>query len=144
MSNLLCPSTEYSLKVPFFDVDSMAIAWHGHYCKYFEIARCKLLDELGYNYLAMAASGYTFPIIDLHIKYVKPARFDQEIVVKAELIESHYRLKIRYQICDVLTRAVLTKGHTIQAAVDCHTHEMRLECPPILRQKVRAWLDRVL
>lgn len=28
------------IDVPFFDVDSMNIAWHGHYVKYLEIARC--------------------------------------------------------------------------------------------------------
>ena len=33
--------------VPFFDVDSMHIVWHGHYVKYLEVARCALLDRLG-------------------------------------------------------------------------------------------------
>ena len=45
---------DYEFVVPFFDVDSMRIVWHGHYCKYLELARCKLLDKIGYNYKAMA------------------------------------------------------------------------------------------
>ena len=38
------------IEVPFHDVDTMNVVWHGHYLKYFEIARCKLLDQFHYNY----------------------------------------------------------------------------------------------
>ena len=34
------------IEVPFHDVDTMNVVWHGHYLKYFEIARCKLLDQI--------------------------------------------------------------------------------------------------
>jgi acyl-CoA thioester hydrolase len=43
-------AAEIDVVVPFFDVDSLEIVWHGHYVKYLEIARCALLDELGHNY----------------------------------------------------------------------------------------------
>ncbi len=36
--------------MPFFDVDSMNVVWHGHYVKYLEVARCALLDQIGHNY----------------------------------------------------------------------------------------------
>ena len=51
--------------VPFFDVDSMLVVWHGHYVKYLEVARCALLDHLEHNYLQMQASGFAWPVIDL-------------------------------------------------------------------------------
>ena len=31
------------VEVPFHDVDAMTVAWHGHYLKYFELARTQLL-----------------------------------------------------------------------------------------------------
>ena len=34
-----------NIDVPFFDVDMMDVVWHGHYIKYFEVARCALLDQ---------------------------------------------------------------------------------------------------
>ena len=37
---------ETIIEVPFHDVDVMRVAWHGHYVKYFEIARCALLDKI--------------------------------------------------------------------------------------------------
>ena len=44
---------EIEMVVPFFDVDMMEVVWHGHYVKYFEEARCALLDKLGHNYRQM-------------------------------------------------------------------------------------------
>jgi len=43
MSNVFLES-RFEFSVPFFDVDSMNIVWHGHYVKYFELARCQLLE----------------------------------------------------------------------------------------------------
>ena len=37
-------STEVEVTIPFHDVDMMAVAWHGHYFRYVELARCALLD----------------------------------------------------------------------------------------------------
>jgi acyl-CoA thioester hydrolase len=48
--------------VPFFDVDTMHVVWHGHYVKYLEVARCALLDKIGHNYTAMVDSGYAWPV----------------------------------------------------------------------------------
>jgi acyl-CoA thioester hydrolase len=50
-------STEIDIEIPFYDVDMMAIVWHGHYAKYFEIARYALLEKIDYNYLQMCDSG---------------------------------------------------------------------------------------
>jgi acyl-CoA thioester hydrolase len=129
-------SEDYDLIVPFFDVDSMNIVWHGHYAKYLELARCKLLDKVGYNYVAMAESGYSFPIVDMQIKYIKPILFEQAIRVRAILVEWEYRLKIRYLISDLNTGEKLSKAHTVQATVNMQTNAMRLGCPDIFIQKV--------
>ena len=40
MTELQLPHGIIELTVPFYDVDSMDIVWHGHYLKYFEDARC--------------------------------------------------------------------------------------------------------
>jgi len=130
-------SAEVTVKVPFHDVDLMGIAWHGHYVKYFEIARCALLDKIDYNYEQMRDSGFSWPVIDLHIKYVKPALFGREVKVTATLVEYENRLKIGYVIHS-LEGERLTKGHTIQAAVDMEKEELCLVTPEILRQKLEA------
>ncbi|WP_339615825.1 thioesterase family protein [uncultured Gilvimarinus sp.] len=127
------------LRVPFYDVDSMDIVWHGNYLKYFEDARCALLDKIAYNYTAMRESGYGFPVVDVRLKYVKPATFNRTIRVDATLVESDVRLKIDYRIIDIATDTVLTKGYSIQVAVARDTGEMCFTLPDIFRQKLRVF-----
>ena len=132
------PQAEVRITVPFHDVDVMEIVWHGHYAKYFEIARCALLDKIGYNYLQMKQSGYSWPIIELKTRYIKPASFGQDILVRARIAEYEFRLKIDYLISDAATGTRLTKGHTVQVAVDAERRELLLASPAILLKKLRV------
>lgn len=129
-------SCEIDIDVPFFDVDLMEIVWHGHYVKYFEMARCALLDKIDYGYMNMRASGYAWPVIDLRIRYARPVKFSQKIKVQAHLVEWQHRLKITYQIIDKESGIRLTRGYTTQVAVDMATHEMCYESPALLWQKL--------
>lgn len=129
-------SAEVELTVPFFDIDLLGIAWHGHYCKYLEIARCAMMDKIGYGYLTMKATGYVWPIVDLQLRYVRPARFEQRLRVSAELVEWEYRIKIKYRIVDAATGEVLAKGQTIQAAVDAESGEMSYASPRVFLEKL--------
>jgi acyl-CoA thioester hydrolase len=134
-------STELAMVVPFHDVDSMGITWHGNYLRYFEVARCKLLDELGYNYRQMMHSGYAWPIVDTQLKYVKSSTFDQHLIVHAAIVEWENRLRINYQIRDAETGQRITKGYTIQAAVEIETEELCFVTPPVFRQKILPLLE---
>ena len=131
-------SEEAHFRVQFFDVDSMNVVWHGNYCKYLEEARCKLLDKLGYNYKAMAESGFSFPVVDMRLKYVKPLVFEQSFKVIATLVEWENRLKINYRLEDLVTGEKLTTAYTIQVAVNMHTGLMHFISPSILLQKIEA------
>ncbi|WP_323846035.1 thioesterase family protein [Microbulbifer magnicolonia] len=129
-------AAEIELQVPFHDVDIMEVAWHGHYARYFEIARCALLDQLQYNYPQMRDSGFAWPVIDLRIRYAKPLRFQQRVVVRAEVAEYENRFKINYQVRDRDSGARLTKGHTVQVAVSMVSGEMLFASPAVLLQKL--------
>ena len=124
------------MEIPFHDIDMMEVVWHGHYAKYFEIARCALLKKIYYNYLQMRDLGYSWPVIDLRIQYVKPAVFGQIIIVNADIVEWKNRLKINYLITDKLTGSRLTKGYSIQVAIDSQTKTMCFESPRVLLEKL--------
>lgn len=128
--------TEVVIEIPFHDVDVMYVAWHGHYVKYLEIARCALLDKIDYNYPQMKESGYAWPVIDIRIRYAYPLQFQQKVRVKAEVVEWENRLKLNYLIEDLETGKRLTKAYTVQVAVEMASGEMLLESPDILYQKL--------
>ena len=127
------------IEVPFHDVDTMNEVWHGHYLKYFEIARCKLLDQFHYNYNQMRDSGYAWPVIESYVRYVQGIEFEQRIRVRAVLKEWENRLKIEYLIFDAVTGRKLTKGFTSQVAVHIEKREMCFQSPQVLLDCLNAW-----
>lgn len=136
-------SSQFTMEVPFFDVDSYRIVWHGNYPKYFEIARCQLLEEVGYPYSKMEESGYFFPVIDLQARYIKPIVFRQNIQITATLKEWEHRLVIDYVIHDADSGDKLTKGRTQQVAVLMPEHVTQFQSPAELISNVEAKLKEL-
>ncbi|WP_321814956.1 MULTISPECIES: thioesterase family protein [unclassified Paraburkholderia] len=133
-------SASTTFEVPFHDVDAMHVCWHGHYLKYFEFGRAALLRKFDYDYREMEASGYVWPVVEAHLKFVRPAVYGQQLEVCAHLVEYANRLKISYEIFDCVSRERLTKGFTIQVAVHAGTKELQFVSPPVVTEKLeRAW-----
>jgi acyl-CoA thioester hydrolase len=130
-------SAVITLETQFYDLDPMAVVWHGNYTRFFEQARSALLERVGYNYVEMNASGLAWPIVDMRIKYVDSLRFPQRFTVSASLVEYENRIRIDYVIRNEDGK-VLTKATTTQVAVDISTGEMQFVSPPELIEKVRA------
>jgi acyl-CoA thioester hydrolase len=128
--------SEVIIDIPFHDIDVMHVAWHGHYIRYLEIARCALFDKIDYNYPQMKQSGYLWPVIDLRVRYAQPLRFQQKVKVQAKIVEWENRLKINYVLTDLVTGQRLTKAYTVQVAVDIDTEEMCFESPKVLFTKL--------
>lgn len=129
-------SAEVEAQVQFYDLDPMGIVWHGNYARFLELARCALLDKIDYNYAQMKASGYAWPVIDMHIRYLQPMEFGDRIKVRAELAEWENRFKLAYLITNVATGLRLTKASTVQVAVDMATRQMCLASPAVLFDKL--------
>jgi acyl-CoA thioester hydrolase len=128
--------TEVEIEIPFHDIDGMGVAWHGHYIKYLEIARCALLEKIDYNYPQMKASGFAWPVIEVRIRYPQPLYFQQKVRVKTRLVEWENRLKISYLIEDLESGQCLTKAYTVQVALDLDNEEMLYVSPDVLLRKL--------
>jgi len=133
-------AVDIQVNVPFYDVDMVNIVWHGNYAKYLEDARCALFDVISHNYDDMFRDGYVWPIVDMHLRYVQPARFRQVLNVRAELVEWRERLVVNYLIKDAKTGQRLTRATTTQVAVRMETQEMLYASPPQLLEAVELAL----
>ena len=127
---------ETETQVQFFDLDPMEVVWHGHYVKYLEIVRGVLLDTINYNYAQMKASGYLWPVVDMHVRYVGSATFGQRLKLRAEIVEWENRLKIGYLITDATSGRRLTRASTTQVAVEIVSGEMCFVSPRVLLERL--------
>jgi acyl-CoA thioester hydrolase len=129
-----------TLQIPFHDVDSARVVWHGHYFKYFEVARCALLDRIGYNYRDMADSGIVWPIVKTNAKFLLPLVFNQVVKVAATLREWDMQIVMDYRIEDE-NGVLYTKASTTQVPLDALTYELQFGTPGFLLDRIKEYLD---
>lgn len=122
------------LKIPFHDVDIMHIAWHGHYLKYFELARTKLMQDLRLDWPALQEQNIAMPVVDAEAHYRKPLRYNQDLIVEATIEEFHFpELNIHYTIRD--GAEVHSTGRTRQVYWDSANQTSFFEIPEFVRQR---------
>lgn len=125
-------TSEMKIIVPFYDLDPMNIVWHGNYVKYLEQARCDFFDKLNYNYTDMYNDGVMYPIVKMDFKFIKSAKFGEELLVKCILRELEPAIIIKYEIYSGEDK-ILT-ATTMQMEVSVETGETLYEAPKQLRK----------
>lgn len=133
-------SASVDFKVEFFDVDAMKVVWHGNYMRFVELARNALFEKIGFGYQAMEASGYSWPVVDMHLRYVQPARLGQKLRATATLTEWENRICMDFVIADAETGVKLTKADSVQVAVDMRSGELQFETPAPFAAKIKEAL----
>lgn len=128
------------IEVAFHDVDVMAVVWHGHYFKYLETARWRLMDRLGYGFAAMRDSGYLWPIIETHVRHIRSAAFGDRLEVTASLVEWQSRLAINYLVVDSRSGARVARARTVQVAVQRSTGELQFAAPSAFVRHIESKL----
>lgn len=135
-------SSSIEVTVAFHDIDIVGVMWHGHYLKYLETARWSLMNDLDFGFDTMAASGYSWPIVEMHVKYVQPAKLGQRLSVRASLVEWESRLTVNYLITRVDDNERLARAKSVQVAVDARTNALQFVTPRPLLERVHRALNR--
>jgi len=130
------------LLVPYHDCDPAGVVWHGNYLRYFDEARCALLDSIDYGYREMEASGFLWPVIDAQLRFVRPLRYHEKFTVECRLLEYEYRMVMEYTVLNAAGE-IATSGKTVQVAVDVSNNEMCLGSPQVLLDKLGIDADDV-
>jgi len=117
MEKPLNPSAEILLEVPFHDVDMMGVVWHGHYYKYFELARTALFRKFQCDTNDLLVLGMVLPVIESRCRYLSPLTYGMRVRAQARLVETEFRLGVDYLLSEVPGGKRLAEGSTIQVVV---------------------------
>ncbi len=128
--------SEYEVIVPFEDLDPMGIVWHGNYMRYLEHARCDMLAKLNYTYKNMKSDGFAYPVAKMNVKYIKPATFEDVLVIESDLISIEPSLDIQYVIFNKATKEKIFEASTMQIAINAKTGESVYTAPIGLTEAV--------
>jgi acyl-CoA thioester hydrolase len=72
----------------------MGVVYHGHYAQFYEIGRGESIREIGFTYKDIEAMGIIMPVVDIHSRFLMPAKYDDLITVKTTLKELPLHHKI--------------------------------------------------
>lgn len=86
---------ETKVRVRYAETDQMGYVYYGNYAQFYEVGRVELFRSLGFSYKSLEDSGIMLPVIELQSKFLKPAKYDEELIVKTYLIEKPL-IKIRF------------------------------------------------
>lgn len=91
--------TSVPITVRYAETDMMGIVYHGSYLPWLEIGRTTLLKEHGLSYRALEADGYRLPVLEVSVKYLRPAFYDDELTVVAALADRPLlRIELTYEV----------------------------------------------
>ena len=87
------------ISVRYAETDMMGIVYHGNYLPWFEVGRTTLLRECGLPYRELEAQGYLLPVIELGVKFLKPALYDDTVTIVTRLPEKPLlRIRLEYEV----------------------------------------------
>jgi len=75
----------HRLRVRFAETDAMAVVHHGRYLPYLEEARVEYLRHIGHPYTEWRAAGIDGAVLEAHLRYRQPLRFDDVVDVHVAL-----------------------------------------------------------
>ncbi len=86
-------------RILYADTDRMGIVYHASFFRYLELARIELLRGGGISYVQLEKMGLGLPLIELGVRFVKPALYDDLITIHAGLsLVTRVRVSVQYRV----------------------------------------------
>lgn len=110
---------EIETRIIFADTDAMGVVYHSNYLKWFESVRNEFLRTISYPYTLLEKMGIWFPVIEAHLNYKAPAKYDDIIVTRAYIADLKVAsIKMAYEIFNKENNQLLVTGYTRSGITD--------------------------
>ena len=106
------------IRVIYGDTDQMGVVYYANYLRYFEAGRNEFLRAKGLRYRDFEVQhGLLLPVVEAHVGYRTPARYDDLLTVETALAEVR-RASARFEYRVLREGELVVTGHTVHACVD--------------------------
>ncbi len=136
--------TSTTVRVRYAETDKMNVVYHGNYAQYFEVARAECIRGFGFTYKEMESLGVMMPIVDLQIKFLRPAHYDDLLTIKTTLRElpTNHKIEFNHEVYNE-KQELLTIGKVILYFIDVST-KARSTMPQIMFEKLLPFFKEVM
>jgi acyl-CoA thioester hydrolase len=134
-------TTEFQIRVRYAETDQMNVVYHANYATYFEVARTESIRNLGFTYREMEAMGVEMPVVDIHMRYLRPAHYDDLLTVRTQLrsLPEKHEIVFHQEIFNE-RKKMITSGKVTLYFLD-KTSKKRTVLPEILREKLSSYFS---
>lgn len=129
-------------RVLYGDTDAAAVVYNANYLRYFEQGRTEFMRERICSYREIEEMGFVLPVIECHIRFKAPARYDDLIIIETTLTDlKKVTCTFSYRILreeDNTRPRLLAKGSTVMASI---TRQGKLTpLPADISRKLQSYL----
>lgn len=127
---------ETTIRVRYAETDQMNIVYYGNYAQYFEVGRVEAIRSLGMSYKSLEEKGVMLPVVELNIRYLRSAQYDDLLTIRSEVRELPIDHKITFHQ-EVYNEEgkLLTSGTVLLYFLDANTRK-RVSIPPELKERM--------
>lgn len=121
----LSRTVDTTVRVRYAETDAQGVVYHANHVVFFEVGRGAFLRDHGLSYGEFEAAGHFIVVVEAHVRYHAPARYDDELVIRTWLKEVKNRsLTFEYEILKGET--TVASGWTAHVCVDRQGKPVRL------------------
>ena len=108
------------VRVRFAETDAQGIVHNSQYLVWFEVARVDYLEQFAGGYPRLRGQGVEALVLESHVRYLQPARFDDRLVVRSRCVDLR-GARFRYEYVVERDGDAIADGWTAHACVDATT-----------------------
>ena len=129
------------IRVRYAETDQMNVVYHGNYAQYFEASRGEAIRGLGITYREMENAGVIMPVVELNIKYLRPAHYDDLLTVVTELRvwPTDHRIRFHHEVYNESGK-LLTTGSILLYFLKASDMSKTL-IPEMLAEKLKPYFN---
>lgn len=117
--NELSPISEIQHRVNYSEVDQMGVAYHARYVVWFDQARTEHIRRTGISYRQLEERGILLVVGELHVRYRRPARYDDLVRIRCWVREcASRRVTFGYAVVRESDGELLVTGTTGMMALN--------------------------
>ena len=129
-------SSDTQVRVRYAETDAMHVVYHGCYAQYFEVGRAEAIRRLGYTYRQMEEQGLMMPVVELNIRFLRPALYDDLLTVRTILkeIPDGHSIRFQHEVWNENNK-LLAEGSVTLYFLDAATRSKK-NMPLVLKEKL--------
>ena len=127
------------VRVHYALTDQMGFVYHGHYAQFYEIGRTEALRSVGVTYKDIEATGVIMPVVEIHTKFFRPAKYDDllTVITTVKELPSHHKIIFHGEIYNEQNE-LLNSGTVSLFFMDAKTMK-RCGMPDMIKEKVKEY-----